>query len=420
MPAVLFWSISGNNRNTMPVERRALIAMCVLIFSNQLGFGAMVPSLPLYAESFGVSATAIGMAIAVFGLARFFVAMPTGQLSDRWGRRSTLAIGGMIAAGGNFWSVLADAYPEFLLTRFVAGVGAGMIITTGSIVLADITTPARRGRVIAIYQGTFIFAVGIGPLPGGLLAEAYGLLAPFWFCAVASAIASTVAFFAVPESRHLAQARHSGTIALPPLAVQIRMLCGQTGFILVCGIGLINALTRTGGLFNIVPIIGSASIGLDYDEIGVGLAIGSLLGLFAVYPAGMAVDRWGRKFVIVPSAILTGASFLLFAVADSFIWFAAANAVWGIASSIGGAAPAAYAADTAPPGMNASVMGMFRMLGDIGYVIGPLGLGFMVDVQGPEAALYLSAFLLFAIGLAFARYAPETYRAGGPGKTPSR
>ncbi|MDA1311203.1 MAG: hypothetical protein O2985_16565 [Proteobacteria bacterium] len=62
----------------MTFERRVLIAMCALIFANQLGFGAMVPSLPLYAESFGVSATAIGMAIAVYGLARFALAMPSG------------------------------------------------------------------------------------------------------------------------------------------------------------------------------------------------------------------------------------------------------------------------------------------------------------------------------------------------------
>lgn len=52
----------------MPPERRALIGMCVLIAVNQLGFGGIVPSLPLYAQSFGVSASAIGLAIAAGGL----------------------------------------------------------------------------------------------------------------------------------------------------------------------------------------------------------------------------------------------------------------------------------------------------------------------------------------------------------------
>ena len=194
----------------------------------------------------------------------------------------------------------------------------------------------------------------------------------------------------------------------------MRLLWSNAGFMLVSGIALINALTRTGGLFNVVPIIGSMRIGLDYDEIGIGLAVGSVLGLVAVYPAGMAVDRWGRKVVIVPATAITGASFVMFGVADSFVWFAAANALWGIASSIGGSAPAAYAADSAPRGMNASAMSMFRMLGDIGYVVGPIMLGLIVDLHGSGAALMLSALLLVAIGLAFARWAPETYRAVPP------
>ena len=395
----------------MNFERRVLIAMCVLIFANQLGFGAMVPSLPLYAKTYGVSATAIGMAIAVYGLARFVMAIPSGQISDKWGRRPALAIGGLLSALGNVWSVYADAYPEFLIARFVAGAGAGMVVTTGSVVLADITTKERRGRVIAIYQGSFIFAVGIGPLPGGFLAQHYGLLAPFWFCAAASIVAGSVALFAVKETRHLAREKETGGGGLPPLHRQLALLWGNIGFMLVSGIALINALTRTGGLFNIVPIIGSFRVGLDYDQIGIGLAVGSILGLFAVYPAGMAVDRWGRKAVIVPATLITGASFVLFAVAESFLAFAAANALWGIASSIGGSAPAAYAADSAPPGMNASAMSLFRMLGDIGYVVGPILLGFIVDVQGTDTALFLSTFLLVAIGVAFARFAPETYRA---------
>ena len=158
----------------MKFERNVLIWMCVLIFANQLGFGAMVPSIPLYAETFGVSGAAIGLSIGVYGLARFVLAIPSGQISDKWGRKPALAIGGVLATTGNLLSVYSTDYSVFLITRFIAGAGAGMIVTTGSVILADITTPARRGRVIAIYQGTFIFAVGIGPLPGGYLAQNFG------------------------------------------------------------------------------------------------------------------------------------------------------------------------------------------------------------------------------------------------------
>ena len=394
----------------MTFERNVLIWMCVLIFANQLGFGAMVPSLPLYAETFGVSGAAIGLAIGVYGLARFVLAIPSGQISDKWGRKPALAIGGFLSTAGNLLSVYATDYPDFLIARFIAGAGAGMVVTTGSVILADITTPARRGRVIAIYQGTFIFAVGIGPLPGGLLAQNFGLLAPFWFCAFASFIAGSIALFSVKETRHLARQKEIKGTVLPSLADQLKILSKNIGFVLVSGIALSHALTRTGGLFNIIPIIGSFRIQLAYDEIGIALAIGSLLGLCAVYPAGVAVDRWGRKAIIVPFTFVTGISFLLFAVAETFFWFAFANALWGIASGIGGSAPAAYAADSAPPGMNASAMSLFRMLGDIGYVVGPILLGFIVDIHGTNVALYMAASILFIIGTLFARFAPESYK----------
>ena len=60
----------------MSLERRILVWMCVLVAVNQLGFGAMVPSLALYAQSFGVPASAIGMAVAMYGLARCLSALP--------------------------------------------------------------------------------------------------------------------------------------------------------------------------------------------------------------------------------------------------------------------------------------------------------------------------------------------------------
>ena len=88
-----------------------------------------------------------------------------------------------------------------------------------------------------------------------------------------------------------------------------------------------------------------------------------------------------------------------------------ASIAWGVASSIGGAAPATYAADVAPPGMNAAAMSAFRMTADAGYVIGPLALGLIADSYGPVVAVSLAAGLLVVATAAFAIAAPETYRA---------
>lgn len=399
----------------MMAERRVLFWMCVLVAINQLGFGAMVPSLPLYAQSFGVPASAIGMAVAAYGLARFVLAVPTGQLADWLGRRPTLAIGGLVSAIGNLCCAWASAYPEFVVARFVAGAGAGLILTTGQVVLADISSPAQRGRSIAIYQGTFLFAVGIGPFPGGLLAEHFGLAAPFVAYGVASLLAAVVAWFAVSETRDLWRAAATPEApSRPPLTRQLRLLAGKVGFVLVSLISLMNAVVRTGGLFAIVPMLATALLGLSVGAIGFALMLGSICGLLAAYPAGWLADRFGRKVVIVPATLMTATSMVLFCVAPTYGWFIVASIVWSMASSVGGAAPATYAADSAPLGMNATAMSAFRMTADAGYVIGPLALGLIADLYGPVISLLSAAFLLLLVGALFALLAPETH----PGRVP--
>ena len=114
--------------------------------------------------------------------------------------------------------------------------------------------------------------------------------------------------------------------------------------------------------------------------------------------------------VIVPANIFTGLSMVLYCLAPNYGWFIAAAIAWGTASSIGGAAPTAYAADSAPPGMNAAAMSTFRMLGDAGYVIGPIALGLLADGYGTVVALATAAALLVMVGLVFALLAPETHR----------
>lgn len=396
----------------LTAERRILGWMCLLITVNQFGFGAMVPSLPLYARSFGVSASAIGLAVAVYGLARFVAAIPGGQLADRIGRRHVLAIGGLISAAGAFWCAEAYGFADFIVARFVAGLGGGIVLTTGQIVLADISSPNRRGRNIAIYQTAFLFGFGVGPYPGGLLAGHYGLAAPFLTAAVASLIVTAIAWLLVAETRPAETvAKQSAAAPQQPFARQMLELLSGRGFMLVSLIALMNAVVRTGGLFALIPLLVTATLGLSVAEIGFAMMVGSVCGLVAAYPAGWLADRYGRKVVIVPSTLLTAASMVLFCYAPTYAWFVGASILWNVAVSVSSSAPAAYVADSAGPGMNAAAMSTYRMTADAGYVIGPLGLGLLADYTSPAIAIIAASAGLVLVGGLFALFAAETRRA---------
>ena len=390
---------------------RILIWMCVMIAINQLGFGSIMPVLALYARSFGVAQSAIGVAVAVYGLARFLVAVPAGQLADRIGRRATLALGGLVTAAGNLLCAYAPGFASFVGARFVAGAGAALVLIAGQIVLADISTPARRGRTMSIYQGVFLFAVGIGPLPGGVLAERFGLAAPFVAYAIAGAVAAALGWMQVPETRNLrSPGAEEHVVATAPYASQLRTLIRDAGFMLVSLVSFANAVARTGGLFNVIPVLGHDRLALSTERLGFGLALASVVGVALAYPSGVLVDRCGRKAVIVPATFMAGVSLAVFVMASSYGWFLAGCVIWSVASGVSGAAPAAYAADVAPPGMNAAAMSAYRMLADLGYVLGPIALGVATDLVGASAALGATALLLAAVALLFARCAPETHR----------
>jgi multidrug resistance protein len=396
-------------------ENRILAWMCALTFVNQLGFGSIVPVVPLYARQFDVPLAAIGLTIAVYGMARFLVNLPAGLISDRFGRRHALAVGGMITVVGNVLCAVSPSYPPFLIARFIAGLGAGFVLAASQIMLADISTPERRGRIMATYTGVFSFAVGIGPLVGGVLAEQFGLAAPFWAYSVMGAVAALLAWLCVPETRVLRTATGGlSASSRPSFAAQVRLMAGRPGFLLVSLVSFSSFFSRTGGLFTLIPVIGKERLALGPDEIGLGLATISVMAIVLAYPSGALADRYGRKVVIVPATLLTGLSFLLFLWAPSFPWFMAACTVWAVAGGVGGAAPSAYAADIAPPGMNAAAMSSFRMLSETGYVLGPLVLGLAADLFGANAALAATSALLVCVSLLFAWRAPEPRRRPAP------
>jgi MFS family permease len=321
--------------------------MCVLIAVNQLGLGSIIPALALYARSYDVTQSAIGLAIAIYGLARFLVAVPAA--GSGFGRRNTLAVGGVLSALGNVLCALAPSYPAFVGARFVAGAGAALVLTTGLIVIADISTPSNRGRMMSAYQGAFIFAVGIGPLPGGLLAT-LGSRRPFLAYAATSLVASAVAV-AIPRRAWSGGRQPEPLGAVPP---QLRLLTAHRDFMLVSCIAFVS-----GGPYRRARNIVRSwhdRLALHPDRIGFGLALASVVGLIVAYPTGVLVDRYGRKVIIVPATIMSGLSLVLFLLAPTYAWFLAACAAWSIAMGISGAAPAAYAADTAPPGMNAAAV----------------------------------------------------------------
>jgi multidrug resistance protein len=403
-------------------SNRVLMWACIVIAVNQLGFGIVVPVTPLYARTFGVGEAAVGLVVAVYGLGRFLFNLPAGQAADRFGRKPVIFAGTMVTSLGSVLCGLAPDFVQLLAFRFVGGIGAAVVITGVQIVVADAATQQTRGRMMATYMGFFTFAVGVGPSVGGLIASVAGPRAPFFAFAALAALAGAIALTQLPETRSVpgASSPAPGTPAAraptspagPPDARRagpgtVRTLLTNVGFLTISIVTFVQFFNRTGAIFAVVPLMGVERLGLDAATIGFALTAASLCNIALVGPAGFLVDRYGRKPVIVPGCLVAALAFAGFAVATGYPTFVLSAVLWGVSGAFV-AGSAAYAADQAPPGANGVTMGIYRMLADLGYVVGPVLLGLIASAAGAEGSLLFAAGLSVLTVLPFLLLAPET------------
>ena len=399
------------------IENQTLLILCATTMVVMMGQGIISPVLPLYAQSFGVGTTMIGLTIAVFGAARLVVNLPAGFISERYGRRVLLFGGPAVTALGSLAGGLAPTFAWLIASRFVAGAGSAMYMTGAIILLTDITTDENRGRLMSIYQGSMLMGISLGPAVGGFVAEGFGLAAPFFLVAVLAVMAMAWSFGRMPETvdilRDASRIGDGGEVQLSPRQTtrqSVLSLLTRPGFLLVCLLTMSIFLTRTGGRLTLLPLVGENRLGLSPGALGLVFTMMTVLNLAVLMPTGTLIDKMGRKAVIVPSALVTGVALVLFAVSGNVWIFILAGVIHGIGTGIVGPAPAAYAADIAPPGMRGITMGLYRTFGDAGFVIGPVLLGALADLAGFGWALAFNALVLVSFALLFAVFARETLK----------
>ena len=161
-------------------SRRGVAVVVGVVFLDLLGFGIIVPILPFYVRSFGLSDVFIGLLAASYSLAQFLAAPTLGRVSDQYGRRPVLmlSVGGAVVA----WTVFGLAgevasaagttagVVTLFAARIVAGAAGGNIAAAQAYV-ADVTPVADRASALGLVGAAFGLGFVFGPAIGGLAAS---------------------------------------------------------------------------------------------------------------------------------------------------------------------------------------------------------------------------------------------------------
>jgi multidrug resistance protein len=163
-----------------------------------VGFGIILPILPLYGERFGASPVVIGLLVAAFSAAQFVFAPLLGRLSDRIGRKPVILVSLFGTAVGSLITGLAWAVWVLFLGRIIDGAsGASVSVAQGAV--TDLAPPPERPRLLGLLGAAFGVGFVLGPALGGL-AAVVGERVPFFVAAFVAFVNALVAMRRLPET----------------------------------------------------------------------------------------------------------------------------------------------------------------------------------------------------------------------------
>jgi DHA1 family tetracycline resistance protein-like MFS transporter len=278
-----------------PAERRALAFIMVTVFIDMLGFGLVIPVLPVMVSTLSgreiAQATAIGgWLIMSFAIAQFLFAPLLGNLSDRFGRRPVL----LVSMAGHGFAYLIAAFalsvPMLLVGRVIAGM-TGASYSTAYAYIADVAPPERRAQDFGLIGVAFGLGFIFGPAVGGVLgASDYRI--PFLVAAGLSGLNFLFGLIVLPESLPPERRRAFEWRRANPLGAFRKLgsfgprLLRLAGVMFLWGL----ALQALHGIWSYV-----AAHRYDWSPFEVGLSLAAV-GVAAVTVNGLLVRRSVRRF----------------------------------------------------------------------------------------------------------------------------
>lgn len=381
----------------MKAPSRSIVVLSAASFFSMMGMSIVSPVIPDYALSFGVPFALAGLLISGFGLARLFVDLPAGILSERFGARRFMLLGLAIIAISSLIAGFALNYTVLLAARVLEGAGSAIYMTTSLTAVTKLSPKESRGVNLSLYMSMFLIGTMIGPVVGGFAAEHFGLGAPF----TVYGLFALFSFLLVWKTIGREEVTDASN------AIRPRELFGLLRRYDILTINLANIcvfVARQGILNTVVPLYARLNLGMALSELGVILSIAALGNLVTMLLSGSLTDRYGRKPFFLTGLGLSALFIALLPFAGDMVQLAAVVA--GLSLSLGLAGPmAAWLTDVVRPGELGGSMGLFRTMGDLGYVVGPVALAALAGTSGlvSAAPFFLAAGVIFILTLPLIR-----------------
>ncbi len=389
-------------------QTSTLFFVAFVVFIDMVGIGLIIPVMPnlletLTGESVDRTAEIGGWLLFAYAFMQFLFAPIVGGLSDRYGRRPVLLI--TLFLLGVDYAIMAWA-PDLwwlFIGRLLSGIMGASWAAANSCV-ADVATPAERGKYFGILGGAGASGFVIGPAVGGILGS-FDERLPFVAAAVLAISGAALGWFVLKETLPTEKRRRFTIARANPFGTIIQM--AKTPIVLgFLGIIFLMQLASQ-STFSVWAYYNVLAFGWDELQIGLSVALyGFLLAIVQGGLTGPAIARFGAKATCLGGFLFAIPAYVLFAFAPGS-WAMIVGIILG--SFAGLSFPAMQQlmteriADDAQGELQGAIASMISLTSIVGPIVMTGLFGAYADDTGlffPGAPFLLSVAILFvALGV---------------------
>lgn len=362
-----------------------------------------VPILPLYVQALDIGAPLflVGFITGIHRLSLAVIQPIAGGWLDRAGRKKPFLLGTIIAAAASFLGGFAFGPMDLLFYRILSGAGFGLLTLAALTFISDLTSSRNRATAMGIFSASTLAGAAIGPLPGGLIAEAFeprllGYRATFLSSGLLMILVGFYAYFLIKEkgnNRPEAQQLSLGNSSLREIIRNKDVtMASLSTFLWGIGYGAFLFLT--------IPLLGN-KLNLSASKIGWLISAfgwGHVAGAFVFGPLS---DRLGKRkpFGLI-SVLGSGILVILFTLADSLWGMVLINALFGF---ISGPCCSVFPALLAElnPSAPATSIGAQRFGEQGGIFLGPIGGGMLLSIFSYQQAIVVYGIIMIGGSIIF-------------------
>ncbi len=374
---------------------RSFVLICTVGIFCFISYNMVrMPALSLFAESLGASPERIGLIVSVSTLTGVLLKLPSGALSDIYGRRFLLRIGVVAFGLPPFLYPFITDLDALTALRFLHGLATAIFAPSALATVAELYRE-RRGAALGTYTACTQSGSLLGPFLGGYLIHAAGFDTAFVTAGIFGCI-GMVLFYSLHLDVAVPQRKEQGTAVVLSEMWKGFAAVAKNNKVLITSMTDAAKMIANGALMAFLPLCG-VSAGLNPGEVGLLFSVQAGTSFFAKPIMGRISDRVGRQPLIILGLLICAGTFVCIPHVAMFPVLLLLSAGFGFGEAIVSSSSSALVADSSEFKTLGAGMGMQGTIMDIGHASGPLLAGLLIaNLSYPMAFAVIAGIQLVA------------------------